>query len=389
LNRLRDLLDRHDDLYINQKALVGADCAFHLVELLQDESDAVAVCSAKVITSMAEHSALAKAKLQSGPLIGLESSVAKVMLNPVQDDFIHAGAIPLLVAWLPLPVPQKSDAALQTLTNLSSYNHEGKVAYLEALVDVVASGEYQCLEHLDDLIDSLHSTFSGGSGTGDGTILKLYEKVSLSVIQATKIQGQVGEKAVAVLGTLCEHAPELAKEFRTTNVAAGGDSGVINLVAKHLLFGSIQAQDTAARSLWYFTLGDQECLGPNGPLSSQIEAIAGVLRALVERSAKDEEEEDARTDLRRKSADYQELYNDDDEYSRGAVGGGMYHSRGSSYGGGESFGPGVPAAGAAVIEEVCYAEECAMLLKAVIACNPESRIESSDVLDKGTSCCVM
>jgi len=389
LTRLRELLDHHDDLYINQTALVDADCAFHLVELLQDESDAVAVRSAQVIAFMTEHSAPAKAKLQSGPLIGLESSVSKVMLNPVQDDFIHAGAIPLLVGWLALPVHQKSDAALQALTNLSSYNHEGKVAYLEALVEVVASGEFQCLEHLDDLIDSLHSNLSGiSSSSGDGTIFKLYEKVSLSVIQATKLPGQIGEKAVALLGTLCEHAPELAKELTT---AAGGETGVIHLVTRHLLLGSIQAQDTAARTLWYLTLGDQDCLGPNGPLSSQIEAIAGVLRALVRRSVHDEEEEDARDDLRRNSVDYHDLHNNGGEDNRGAVGCGSYHSRGSSFGGGgvESFGPGLAAADAAVIEEVCFAEEAQQLLKAVIACNPELKIESSDVLNKGTSCCMM
>ncbi|KAG7667480.1 hypothetical protein Ndes2526B_g03485 [Nannochloris sp. 'desiccata'] len=392
LNRLRGLIDRHDDLYINQRALADADCAFHLVELLQDESDAVAVRSARVIASMTDHSAPAKAKLQNGPLIGLESSVAKVMLNPVQEDFLQAGAIPLLVGWLPLPVPQKNEVALQALTNLSSYNHEGKVAYLEALVDVVASGKYHCLEHLDDLIDGLHSTFSGGSSSssGDDSILQLCEKVSQSVIQAAKLPGQVGEKAVAVLGTLCEHVPELAKELRTTTAGGCSESGIVSLVAKHLLLGSIQAQDTAARTLWYLTLGDENIFGPDGPLASQVEAIASVLRALVERSAKDEEEEDARIDLRRNSVDYHDSNKDGGEDDRGEVGGGSYHSRRSSYGGGgvDGFGPGLAAA-AAVIEEVCFAEEAQRLLKAVIACNPELRIESGDISDKGASCCMM
>jgi hypothetical protein len=389
LERLRELIDHHDDLYINQKALVDADCAFHLVELLQDESDAVAIRAAQVISAMTDHSAPAKIKLQNGPLIGLESSIAKVMLNPVQGEFIDAGAIPLLAGWLAAPaVPQKSEAALQALNNLSSYNHEAKVAYLEALVDFVAAGKYTCLEHLDDLIDSLHSNYCGSGSSGDDTVLQLYEKVSLSVIQAIQIPGQVGEKALAVLGTISEHAPKLAKELRGTTGAVGGDGGdskVVSLVAKHLLFGSIQVQDTASRTLWYLTLGDKDILGPEGPLASHIEALAGVLRALVDRSAIDEEEESAIDDARRNSLDYQ----DGREDIKGIGGGSGYHSRGSSYCGGvEGFGPGLAAAAAAV-EEVCFAEEAQQLLKALIACNPALKIEEYENIDKRTSCCVM
>jgi hypothetical protein len=388
LDRLRELIDRHDDLYINQKALVDADCAFYLVELLQDD-DVVALKASKVVSLICDHSAPAKAKLQNGPLIGLESSVAKVMLNPVQGEFIDAGAVPILTRWLTSPEPQKVEAALQALTHISSYNHDGKVAYLESLVDIVSSGEgYQCLEYLDDLIDSLHS--GGGSTSSDDTVLQLYEKVAPSVIQAIRSPGQVGEKAVAVLGTLCEHAPELAKELKIAAAPGSGrgfnqdDSSVVILVAKHVLFGSLQAQDTAARALWYLTLGDKEILGSEGPLAAQArEGLAANLRALVERSAKDEEEEDEREDLRRNSVDLSN-YKDDDTR------GGGFHSRGSSYGGGgggiEGFGPGLAAA---AVEEVCFAEEAQQLLKALIACNPELKIESNERTEKGTSCCVM
>lgn len=375
---------------------MDADCAFHLVELLQDESDAVAVKSANVIALMTDHSAPAKAKLHNGPLIGLENSVSKALLNPIQGEFTDAGAIPLLVAWLPLPIPQKTDAALQALTTLSSYNHEGKVAYLEALVDVIASGQaYQCLEHLDDLIDSLQSNFS--SSNIDDTVLQLYEKVSISVIQAIRnIPDHIGEKAVAVLGTLCEHAPELAKELRkgtlaTDNTSSGNTGDVANLVTKHLLFGSIQAQDTAARTLWYLTLGDKDILGPEGQLAPQIEALAGVLRALVERSQKDEDEEDERRDdvLRRSGLDYNDQ--DQRDYSENIEGARGYHSRGSSYGGGGGGGGLGAAAGGfgPLVEEVCFAEEAQQLLKALIVCNPELNIESSESIDKGTSCCIM
>ncbi len=376
MDRLRELIDHGDDLYVNQQALVNADCAFHLVELLSDENDSVTIQAARVIILLTDHSAPAKAKLHNG--IGLENIVSKVMLNPVQGEFIDAGAIPLLVGWLTQSAPeQKTDVALQALTTISSYNHEGKVAYLESLVGVISSGHFQCLEYLDDLISGI------GSGGGDDTVFQLYEKASISVVQAIKIPGQIGEKAITVLGTICEHAPELAKELETTAAAATGESSsIISAVAKHLLFGSIQAQDTAARTLWYLTLGDKTILGPEGPLVSQIEAVAGVLRVLVERSAKEEEEDEAREDLRRSSVDYQDLQIDPNEDYRG----GSYHYRGSSFGGG---GEGFGVASAVVVDEVCFSEEAEKLLKAVIAANPELKIDPSDAIDRGTSCCVM
>lgn len=79
------LIDPADETYSVQRALVAGDAAFYLTELLSDPSPHVAVRAAEAVASLCQHSVPARARLAGGPLMGLESKVERVSLNPVQS----------------------------------------------------------------------------------------------------------------------------------------------------------------------------------------------------------------------------------------------------------------------------------------------------------------
>lgn len=143
MERLVNQIDHSDEGYTAQKSLVEADAAHYLIELLNDGSVAVALKAAAAIRAMSEHSAVAVARLNSGPLIGLENNVTRVLLNPVQGDFVSA--IDPLVAWLLSGHDLQARTALETLTALCSYHQDGKIAYLECLTGALSTGQFEVM----------------------------------------------------------------------------------------------------------------------------------------------------------------------------------------------------------------------------------------------------
>lgn len=88
LERLLALVDPSDEAYSVQRALVAGDAAFYLTELLSDPAPHVAVRAAEAVAALCRHSAPARARLAGGPLMGLDSKVERVSLNPVQSGGI-------------------------------------------------------------------------------------------------------------------------------------------------------------------------------------------------------------------------------------------------------------------------------------------------------------
>ena len=85
LERVIALVDPADEVYSVQRALVAGDAAFYLTELLSDPAPHVAVRAAEAVAALCRHSAPARARLAGGPLMGLDSKVERVSLNPVQS----------------------------------------------------------------------------------------------------------------------------------------------------------------------------------------------------------------------------------------------------------------------------------------------------------------
>jgi hypothetical protein len=141
LERVHELIDPTDLQYTSQRALVEADAAFFLVELLADESKAVGLRAATAIAALARHSVHSEAMMASGAM--LDGAPTRVQLNPVQPDLVDTGAAAGLVAMLFGEDVAVKDAASAALRALCSFNQEGKVAYLAALVPLVVQGHLQ------------------------------------------------------------------------------------------------------------------------------------------------------------------------------------------------------------------------------------------------------
>jgi len=82
LDRLIALVDPSDDQYTVQRALVSGDAAFYITELLADPT--AAAKAAEAVAAICRHAAPSLARLAAGPLVGLDSSVERVALNPCQ-----------------------------------------------------------------------------------------------------------------------------------------------------------------------------------------------------------------------------------------------------------------------------------------------------------------
>jgi len=285
LERVSELIDHGDEVYANQIALIDSGCAFYLVELLQDTgSDAVPVRAARVISKLTEHSAVAKTRLQSGPgVLGVENTVSKVLLNPVQGEFIDNGAIGVLVPWLFSSFEAKVDAAMEALGSLTSYNHDGKMAFIAYLVEALQSGRVEALEFIVDVVDGLE-------GVGQEAI-RLLEGTIDSLSSALQMPGNYSVLALALAGTMCEKSKDLRQALVRTDFIA-------KCAVERLLNGPLQVQDAAARLLWHLTrenprLIDDDVNGVIGP--KNVYAVCFKLEALV-RLGREQEAEEGLTD---------------------------------------------------------------------------------------------
>ena len=344
------------------------------MELLSDESDAVAVRAAHVISRITEHSFPARARLQASPVIGVGTSISKVMLNPIQEDFITAGAVQKLVPWLVSSIPQKSDAASTALANITSYNLDGKIACLTALVEVLVAGQYQYLPAFGDIVDGIELSSSSEA-------LEIVQKVLEPVVQALSVsRGRVAQDAIAVVGTLCEKSPKLAEMLQ--QVATDPHGNMLALVVSHLLNGPLQTQDLAARALWFLTSGDVEFWGPEGQAGSQVVPVSAVLQTLIEKNEQQDQEEEENENRKYDNNNFDN--EDNNEYLQRNMPSAAvlrYARTGSSDLGGD--GSDTPAA---TSEEICYADEAGQLLAAIAECRPELQLSTGQ---SKASCCIM
>lgn len=348
LDRLLDLIDHGDDTYTSQQALIASDAAFFLVELLSDESDAVALRAARAVTRMCSHSAPAKARLQAGPLLGLESSVSRVLLNPCQSEFVSHGAIAALVPWLCCPLVVKAEAAADAISALTSFFREGQLAYLEALVDAlrISAGQPSTVaEALDALVDSMDCS-------SDEVLTLLLVAVPPLLSSLSAATGEAAATLLCLLATMCERQSALI-EALLANCPPGPGSEAVDAVVRHLVQGGAAVQDAAARALWAL-LKDEPASAVTGAwsqLEGSGQTIAASLQQLI------------------RAADEEELALEDAEEAEDS--------------GGDTAGW-APAAA-----DICYAEDAKRLLKAVVAVLPSVHIDGQDLTPRPTSCVVM
>lgn len=283
MDRLRDLIDPSDELYVNQKSIVDADGAFYLTELLADPSDAVAMRAAITIARLSDHSAHAKARIHAGPLLGLDNAPYKLLFNPIQSRFL--GAIATLVPWLVCGFPTKANVAAETLASLCSYHHDGKVEYVKCLVEQASDGIWAALGHLIDGVGGLEWAIATDEDDGND-MAGILEGLKSVLEQALRAEGRDSQNAMALLGALCQKDGHFARSMRQT-----GQVPQI-LVSFILRSDTDVAQDNAVYALWHVAKDDvPAALGPESGVFLEQGMVLQFKRRLVNLIRVGEEQE--------------------------------------------------------------------------------------------------
>lgn len=351
LDKVIALVDPADDRYTAQKALVGNDAAFFVTELLADPQ--AAPRAAEAVAALCRHSAPALARLAAGPLAGLDRSVERVALNPCHADFVDSGAMAQLVPMLLARQEAAREAATEAVAALCSYHQEGKLAYLESLVQLLQHGPQA--EALPQVYELLEAAIDGTECNGEQAAQQL-DLLPPLLLADLRCRGQPASLALlGLLGTLCEKRDAAADELRA--------GGALASVAQHLLQGPQQVQDSAARALWLLARGDRRCLSAQaGQLACDPAELAQAAIRLLE------------------AAEAQEAQREADEEDDGAEGGGSPRP------------PAWAAERGGADVEVCHAEEASQLLQVLASHHPavEAMLHNRQVptVRQGPSCCI-
>ncbi|KAL4451624.1 hypothetical protein ABPG75_007286 [Micractinium tetrahymenae] len=350
LDKVIALVDPADDLYTIQKALVQNDAAFFITELLSDPQ--AAPRAADAVAALCRHSAPALARLAAGPLVGLDSSVERVALNPCQADFVDSGAVAPLVPLLVARQQAAREAAAEAVAALCSYHQDGKLAYLEGLVQLLQRGPQP--EDLAQVYELLEAAIDGMECGGEQAVQQL-DLLLPPLLGGLRGRGRPASlAALGLLGTLCEKHGAAAEELRAAGAGAA--------VAQHLLTGSQQVQDAAARALWLLAKRERACLsGQAGQLGCDPAELAKALIRLLE------------------VAEAQEAQREAEEGSAAEEGASpRAFPWAAEQGGAEA--------------EVCHAEEASQLLRALAAHYPdvEALVDEREVptVRPQASCCI-
>ncbi|KAF8058934.1 hypothetical protein HT031_005502 [Scenedesmus sp. PABB004] len=338
------LVDFKDEGYAAQRQAAEAGALALLMQLLEDESDAVRVQAAKTLVAVTKHSTPARERLSAGKGLGFSQTPAKVALNPVQDEVTELdGAFNLLTNMRFSDDTEMQQAGAAALAAICALNRPNTLAALRELV-------HRLLQHEPKALLSLEDTLAGLDVRDDMAVLLDQALVpALSFLR----NGSAGEKldAVTLLGSICEKRPGAAAFL----VAEGALPAATAL----LCAGDLSASDAAARSLWLLVKDNKRLLAPGKdglgvPGTSLVEPLLG----LVEAAEDQEDEEDA--------ADGDAGDDDDDEPRGGA-------------------------AGSAVVEaKVDNGDDALLLLRALAGQDPDVRDKlkgQSDVL--GSRCAIM
>ena len=245
LERVLECIDHADPNYRNQLILVDLDVAHHLLEFLNDDSEAVQVKSASVIAALTDHCASSKVRLHCG-VTALENQSCNILFNPVQDYFIKA--LPVLVQWTMDFRIIKADTALETISNITSFNKTAKIVLIECLCELIGSGNCEVIELLDRTVAAVD--------TIDENLLAILGPKCRFIMQKLSDKSiHAFDNIVTTLGfisTICERCPSIREEIVESHGA--------EIAFEFLLVESIPVRDAAVNTLWQMTLGQKHLI---------------------------------------------------------------------------------------------------------------------------------
>lgn len=276
LDRIKECIDHADPNYRNQLIMVESDIAHVLLELLQDETEAVAVKSASVISAITDHCASSKVRLQSG-VTALENQSCNILFNPVQDHFLDA--IPILVPWTLDFRLIKSDTARETIGNITSFNKEGKLALIETLCLTIDQGTMEVIELLDITLAVLDTWQDDLINTLNPRCAQIMD--CLKTKQLDGINNMIA--ALGFISTVCERSSSIRETIVENN-------GIVIIMQLLLLNDDLTPYltlvDAAVNTLWQMSSKGYDKDGIFAALDmilqeSSIDSIRIILRALA------------------------------------------------------------------------------------------------------------
>ncbi|KIZ04687.1 hypothetical protein MNEG_3274 [Monoraphidium neglectum] len=149
LKGLTALIDPADESYEVQRSAAGR--VLHvLMQLLEDDSQAVVVEAANSLAALSDHAGVVKDRLEAGHFA---ATAEKVALNPVQEEVGELeGIFGVLVNLRFSESEPVAVAGTEALAALTSLNRANTITLLHEVVHRLGQGEARALGALDDLV---------------------------------------------------------------------------------------------------------------------------------------------------------------------------------------------------------------------------------------------
>ncbi|KAI8462585.1 MAG: hypothetical protein J3K34DRAFT_178828 [Monoraphidium minutum] len=267
LKALTALVDPSDESYEVQRAAADHAGVLHvLMQLLDDDHEAVVVEAANCLAALSDHAGVVTDRLEAGHFA---ATPEKVALNPVQEEVGELEGVFSALVNLKFadsePVASAGNDALAALTSL---NRTNTVALVHEVVHRLTQGEARALLALDDLV--------AGLDVRDDVSVLLDQALSpaLGFLRGGAPQERVA--AATLLGSIAE-----GRRGAASYLAA---EGALAAAAEMLVEGDLEARDVCAHLVWVLVKGDRKLLSPSkGALGVEGVRLLDPLMELVEK----------------------------------------------------------------------------------------------------------
>jgi len=279
LKDLRELIDEDDESYETQKQAAAGGVLNTLMQLLEDDSEAVAAEAALALTALCANSKAAQTRLDLTKTTAT-ATVDKVPLNPVQELIPEQdGLVSVLVNLRFNDNSALSEAAQAAITAILAFNRENQVSYLREVVHRLVQGETRALEALEAALP--------GTETRDDVAVLLDQ--TLQPVLGTLRKPRSDEErldALTLLGSVVEQRKGAAAFLVM--------EGALPHVTQALVSGDTPTQDAATHLLWLLVKDNRKMLNPaKDALGVTGTQLLGPLLKLIEAGAQQRDKEDA------------------------------------------------------------------------------------------------
>jgi hypothetical protein len=275
-------------LYICKRKFIELDGAFLLKELIGDPSPAVRIKAANAVASLTAHSEPTLKRLSLSHA-NIDNTFTRLLLNPCASAFIETD---IASALLPMLFSQDlafQEAALDAMHSICSYNRQGQLSFLEALVTTATQGqELGALKYIDALLEGMECR--------SDDVADLLEALCPAISTALPLPpGCAPVAALSLLATICHKSPECIPTLMHHRC--------LPLIADLLTHpaSDIECQDASVYALYRLVRGGGLSLTEEGLERPLVELKAPLIRLITlaaeEEEAREKDDDDVVFDI--------------------------------------------------------------------------------------------